>query len=303
MFKRLTEAMTKTRDRFVERVETLFRGRKAVDADLLQQLEEILLSADLGVAATATLIRKVESDLGRRELADAAAVEGSLRQTLVQILGQGRREIGWADAPPTVIMVIGVNGVGKTTTIAKLAHRIQRDGRSVILAAGDTFRAAAIDQLEIWGQRAGVPVVRHQPGADPAAVVFDAVSAARARGLDVVIADTAGRLHTKQNLMEELKKVQRVMQKALPGSPHETLLVLDATTGQNALNQARHFHQAVGVTGLVLTKLDGSARGGITVAIAAELGLPIKFIGMGEGIDDLEPFSPTAFVDALFERD
>ncbi len=303
MLKRLTEAMTKTRDRFVERVETLFRGRKAVDADLLQQLEEILLSADLGVAATATLIRKVESDLGRRELADAAAVEGSLRQTLVQILGQGRREIGWADAPPTVIMVIGVNGVGKTTTIAKLAHRIQRDGRSVILAAGDTFRAAAIDQLEIWGQRAGVPVVRHQPGADPAAVVFDAVSAARARGLDVVIADTAGRLHTKQNLMEELKKVQRVMQKALPGSPHETLLVLDATTGQNALNQARHFHQAVGVTGLVLTKLDGSARGGITVAIAAELGLPIKFIGMGEGIDDLEPFSPTAFVDALFERD
>jgi fused signal recognition particle receptor len=300
MLKRFSEALAKTRSRLVERVEELFLGPKAVDSELVARLEEILIGADLGAAATEQLIGRLEERLGRKELADRDAVIASLKRDLRAMLERDDTAVRWQGAGPTVIMIVGVNGTGKTTTIAKLARRFQADGRSVLLAAGDTFRAAAIEQLETWGARAGVPVVRHQAGADPAAVTFDAVSAAKARDIDVVIVDTAGRLHTKSNLMEELKKIRRVADKALPGSPHDTLLVLDATTGQNALNQARQFHDAIGLTGLVLTKLDGTARGGVAVAVVQELGLPIKFIGVGEGMDDLEPFSAEAFVDALF---
>ena len=290
---RLRATLTRTREAFGARVEALLAG--PVDESFYTHLEEALIQADVGVALSAEIVERL------RAQPEAVRTAEALRATLAEIV---RERLGPAgrlrlDPPPAVVMVLGVNGSGKTTTIGKLAHRMRLEGRRILLAAGDTFRAAAIEQLEVWGERAGAPVIRHQVGADPAAVVFDAAQAALARHADVLIVDTAGRLHTKVNLMEELKKVNRVIARALPASPVERLLVLDATTGQNGLAQARHFHNAVGLTGLVLTKLDGTAKGGIVVAVAQALQVPITFIGTGEGLDDLQPFDPTAFATVL----
>jgi len=290
---RLRATLTRTREAFGARVEALLAG--PVDESFYTHLEEALIQADVGVALSAEIVERL------RAQPEAVRTAEALRATLAEIV---RERLGPAgrlrlDPPPAVVMVLGVNGSGKTTTIGKLAHRMRLEGRRILLAAGDTFRAAAIEQLEAWGERAGAPVIRHQVGADPAAVVFDAAQAALARHADVLIVDTAGRLHTKVNLMEELKKVNRVIARALPASPVERLLVLDATTGQNGLAQARHFHNAVGLTGLVLTKLDGTAKGGIVVAVAQALQVPITFIGTGEGLDDLQPFDPTAFANVL----
>ena len=290
---RLRATLTRTREAFGARVEALLAG--PVDESFYTHLEEALIQADVGVALSAEIVERL------RAQPEAVRTAEALRATLAEIV---RERLGPAgrlrlDPPPAVVMVLGVNGSGKTTTIGKLAHRMRLEGRRILLAAGDTFRAAAIEQLEVWGERAGAPVIRHQVGADPAAVVFDAAQAALARHADVLIVDTAGRLHTKVNLMEELKKVNRVIARALPASPVERLLVLDATTGQNGLAQARHFHNAVGLTGLVLPKLDGTAKGGIVVAVAQALQVPITFIGTGEGLDDLQPFDPTAFANVL----
>jgi fused signal recognition particle receptor len=292
---RLRAGLAKTRQALTVRVEDLL-GR-GIDPSFYDELEEVLIQADLGVPGTEAVIAR----LRERARADARTPE-SLRRALVEILSA---ELGEAAAltlapPPAVVVILGTNGAGKTTTIGKLAARLKSEGKKVLLAAGDTFRAAAIDQLEAWAQRVGVDLVRHKPGADPSAVVYDAAQAARARHADVLIVDTAGRLHTKANLMEELKKVDRVLRRELPGSPVEALLVLDATTGQNGIVQARQFKAALPLTGIVLTKLDGTARGGVVVAIARELGLPVKFIGVGEGLDDLQPFDPPAFAAALF---
>jgi len=290
---RLRATLARTREAFGARVEALLAG--PVDESFYTDLEEALIQADVGVSLSAEIVERLRAQPGAARTAEV------LRATLAEIV---RERLGPAgrlrlDPPPAVVMVLGVNGSGKTTTIGKLAHRMRLEGRRILLAAGDTFRAAAIEQLEVWGERAGAPVIRHQVGADPAAVVFDAAQAALARHADVLIVDTAGRLHTKVNLMEELKKVNRVIARALPASPVERLLVLDATTGQNGLAQARHFHNAVGLTGLVLTKLDGTAKGGIVVAVAQALQVPITFIGTGEGLDDLQPFDPTAFANVL----
>ena len=268
-----------------------------MDADVLDELEELLITADLGVDTTLRLVEVIREKVKRRELNDASRLKEALRLEMVQILR------GSPAAPrtvkPWVTFMVGVNGVGKTTTIAKLAHRDRARGLKTLLVAADTFRAAAVEQLEIWGERAGAQVVKQKTGSDPAAVVFDGLDAAQARGVDVVYVDTAGRLHTKVNLMEELKKVHRTAAKKMPGAPHEILLVLDATTGQNALSQVRLFHEAVGVTGIVLTKLDGTAKGGMALAVAHETGLPIRYVGVGEGMDDLQPFDPEAFVAAI----
>lgn len=275
-------------------------GKKAMDAEMLDRLEEMFLSADLGVRTSQRLLSGLRVGLSRHERADPARINAFLKTELLKLLKE-KEPIPEAAGPvPFVVMMVGVNGVGKTTTIGKLALRYRKEGRSVLLVAGDTFRAAAIEQLEIWGQRVGCPVIKHQSGADPSAVIFDGLSAAKARETERVIVDTAGRMHTKTNLMDELRKMKRVMDKALPGSPHETLLVLDATTGQNAVSQAKLFHEAIGVTGLVLTKLDGTAKGGVIVAIAEELGIPVKLVGVGEGLEDLELFSAEDFVDGLF---
>jgi len=271
-------------------------GRGASES-FYEDLEETLIQADLGVRASGIVVTR----LRERARAGARAPE-ALRQALVEILttALGASVPLMLTPPPAVVLILGTNGSGKTTTIGKLAARLKGEGRKVLLVAGDTFRAAAIDQLEIWAERVGVDVIRHQAGADPAAVVFDAAEAARARRIDVLIVDTAGRLHTKTNLMEELKKVDRVLRRELPGAPMEALLVLDATTGQNGIAQARQFKAALPVTGVVLTKLDGTARGGVVVAIAEDLGLPVKFVGIGEGLDDLQPFDPRTFAQALF---
>ncbi len=301
MLGRLKQALTQTRRQMTERVENLFLGKKAVDGEILDRLEEALLATDLGLGTTQQLLEELRDGLDRQELKDLNALKRHLKRFMADHLGDGKGGLDPGSTKPFTIMVVGVNGVGKTTTIAKLAHRFQKDGRSVLLAAGDTFRAAAVEQLEQWGNRLGVSVIKHQSGADPSAVLFDAVTAARNRGIDILLADTAGRLHTKVNLMEEIKKMKRVMGKALPGSPREILLVVDATLGQNALIQARQFHEAVGVTGVVLTKLDGTAKGGIAVSIASELGLPIRFVGVGEGVEDLEVFSAEVFAESLID--
>ena len=300
MLGRLKQALTKTRRQILDRVEDLFLGKKAIDSEVLTQLEEALLAADLGIKTTQQLLGQLREHVDRQELADLSSLKHYLKRFLLEILLKGEGRLDPGSLRPFVIMVVGVNGTGKTTTIAKLAHRFRQEGRSVLLAAGDTFRAAAIEQLEVWGSRVGAPVIKHQSGSDPAAVLFDAVTAARARGVDILIADTAGRLHTKFNLMEEIKKIKRVMGKALPGAPQEILLVMDATTGQNALAQARRFQEAVGVTGVALTKLDGTAKGGMAVPIISELGIPIKLVGVGEGMEDLEDFSANDFAEALF---
>jgi fused signal recognition particle receptor len=289
---RLRASLSKTREVISTRLDALLT--RPPDDSFYDELEELLIQADLGAAFAAEIVDRVRSDPAARS---PDAVRAAIGAVLREALGPGGALR--LDPPPAVVLVIGVNGAGKTTTIGKLAHRLTSDGRRVLLAAGDTFRAGAIEQLELWGERAGVPVVRHQAGADPAAVVFDAAQAAAARHADVLICDTAGRLHTKTNLMEELKKIDRVVARALPASPVERLLVLDAGTGQNGLAQARHFNDAVGLTGAVLTKLDGTAKGGIVIAVARELRIPITFVGVGEGLDDLMPFDPDAFVTEL----
>lgn len=297
-FDRLKESLAKTRKGFVERVETLFTGRK-IDDSTLEELEEILILSDVGAPAASDIMAAIREKVGKGEARDADSVRELLKREMTDMLGESQ-PISLSNQRPHVILAVGVNGVGKTTTIGKLASRFRSQGHTVLLAAGDTFRAAGIEQLEIWSHRADTQIVKHQKGSDPAAVAFDAVAAARSRNIDVVIIDTAGRLHTKTSLMEELKKVRRSIEKALPGAPHEILLVVDATTGQNALQQAVMFHGAVGVTGIALTKLDGTAKGGIIFAIKKSLGIPVRLIGIGERIDDLRDFEPKEFVEALF---
>jgi fused signal recognition particle receptor len=297
VFRTIRDGLAKTRKSLAEKFGSLVLGEK-IGEDFLEELEAALISSDVGGQTTTHVLDDLQERFRRNELATPQQVKERLKQVLLDILA-GRPSGLALSGKPAVILVIGVNGTGKTTSIGKLAHLLQQEGRNVMLAAADTFRAAASEQLAVWGERNAVPVIRHAEGADPGAVVFDAAAAARARGIDVLIVDTAGRLHTKSNLMEELKKVRRILARELPGAPHETLLVLDATTGQNALAQARTFHEAVGISGIVLTKLDGTPKGGVVFAITGELGLPVKFIGLGEGIDDLRPFDPQAFVDAL----
>ena len=298
-FRRFRDRLVRTRKSLAGGIERLFLGRREVDAEVLDELEEMLITADLGVDTTLRLVEVIRDQVKRRELRDASRLKEALREEMVHILSAPPALP--RSARPWVILMVGVNGVGKTTTIAKLAHRDRTKGFSPLLIAADTFRAAAVEQLEIWGERAGAQVVKQKTGSDPAAVVFDGLDAAQARGVDIVYVDTAGRLHTRVNLMEELKKIHRTIAKKMPGAPHETLLILDATTGQNALNQARLFHEAVGVTGLVLTKLDGTAKGGMALAVAHETGLPLRYVGVGEGMDDLQPFDPEAFVAAILD--
>jgi fused signal recognition particle receptor len=278
----------------------LFLGRKSIDEDLLEELETLLLMADVGVDATQRIIDDLTARLRRAELADAAALHRALRENMLAILEPVSEPLVIdAARQPFVILTVGVNGVGKTTTIGKLARHYQQAGHRLLLAAGDTFRAAAVEQIKVWGERTGIPVISQPTGSDAASVVYDAHAAARARGADLLIADTAGRLHTQSNLMDELRKIRRVLGKQDDTAPHEVLLVVDAGTGQNALAQARQFRDAVGVTGIVITKLDGTAKGGVIFAMAEQLGLPIRFIGVGEGVDDLRPFNAESFVDAL----
>lgn len=299
-FERLKSGLSRTHEGLIGRIDRLVLGKKEIDAETLDELEEILITADVGVAATLELIRGIEQRVKRNELRDGEALRAFLKADMLERLARRASPLDISNASPFVMMVIGVNGVGKTTTIGKLASRFTAEGKKVLLAAADTFRAAAADQLQIWGDRTGVDVIRHQDGADPSAVVFDACKAAMARKTDILIIDTAGRLHTKVNLMEEMKKIRRVIGREIPGAPHETLLVLDAATGQNALSQAKLFKEAADVTGIALTKLDGTAKGGIVVAIAGEFDIPVRFIGVGESVEDLRDFDPVQFVDALF---
>ncbi len=277
----------------------LLRGKGKVDQQFLDELEKRLYLADVGPQATAQIVERVRQAFRDQEI--SGAVEAFVKQQLRELLAGDDRDIRWAATKPTVILIAGVNGSGKTTSIAKLAKRLQDQGKKVLLGAGDTFRAAAVEQLTVWAQRIGCDIVKQQQGANPAAVAFDACERAKARGYDVLIVDTAGRLHTQTHLMKELEKIRQVVAKQVPGAPHEVLLVLDATTGQNALNQAEQFSKAIQCTGIILTKLDGTAKGGAIFAIKQKLGLPVKFVGVGEQLDDLEPFDPDAFIDALFE--
>lgn len=301
-FARLKQGLSKTSASLGEGMASLFLGKKAIDDDLLDEIETRLLTADVGVEATTTIVQNLTKRVARKELADSEALYKALQDELASLLRPVEQPLAITpDQQPYVILVVGVNGVGKTTTIGKLAKKLQQDGKKVMLAAGDTFRAAAVEQLQVWGERNNIAVIAQHTGADSASVIFDAVQAAKARGVDVLIADTAGRLHTKDNLMEELKKVRRVIGKLDETAPHEVLLVLDAGTGQNAINQAKQFNNAVELTGLALTKLDGTAKGGVIFALAKQFGLPIRYIGVGEGIDDLRTFEADAFVRALFE--
>ncbi|MDH1561223.1 signal recognition particle-docking protein FtsY [Pseudomonas sp. MDMC216] len=302
-FARLKQGLSKTSASLGEGMASLFLGKKAIDDDLLDDLETRLLTADVGVEATTAIIGNLTKRVARKELADSGALYKALQEELVTLLKPVEQPLVIdTTKQPYVILVVGVNGVGKTTTIGKLAKKLQLEGKKVMLAAGDTFRAAAVEQLQVWGERNNIAVIAQHTGADSASVIFDAVQAAKSRGIDVLIADTAGRLHTKDNLMEELKKVRRVIGKLDETAPHEVLLVLDAGTGQNAINQAKQFNQTVNLTGLALTKLDGTAKGGVIFALAKQFGLPIRYIGVGEGIDDLRPFQAQAFVQALFEE-
>lgn len=304
-FSRFKQGLSKTRHQLGDSIGRLLLGKKTLDPQLFEELETILLRADIGIEATQAVLAKLTGKLERKELNDGDAVFKALKDELESILHFEYRplDLHSASASPFVILMIGVNGAGKTTTIGKLAHQYQQMGKKVMLAAGDTFRAAAVEQLKIWGERNNIPVIAQQTGADSASVVFDALQAAKARGVDVLIADTAGRLHTQMNLMEELKKIKRVMKKLDPEAPHETMLVLDASIGQNALNQARKFHQDIEISGIAITKLDGSAKGGILFPIANELKIPFRYIGVGEGIEDLKPFDAAQFVSAIFGDD
>ncbi len=302
LFERLQKAVEKTRAGLVGRIEDLVQGRKEIDASLLEDLEATLIGADLGTRTAGEVLEAVREKLDRKQLTDASELKAHIQEQLLVILRSTDRPAREVAESPEVILVVGVNGTGKTTTIGKLAQYFRDQGSSVLLAAADTFRAAAIEQLDVWGQRTGCEVIQQKPGADPSAVLFDALQAARARGIDYVIADTAGRLHTKSNLMAELEKMTRISGRVVSGAPHEVLLVLDATTGQNGLEQARQFTRSAGVTGIVLTKLDGTAKGGVVVAIARELGLPIRYVGVGEKASDLVRFEPETFVRSLFEN-
>ena len=293
----LSDGLAKTRKSLAEKIGTLVLGEK-IDEAFLDELEEVLIASDVGVETASFVLKDLKDRFKRQELSSPGQVKDRLKQILFEILSGKSTQLS-ISASPAAILVVGVNGTGKTTSIGKLAYRLHAEGKKVMLAAGDTFRAAASEQLSIWGERTGIPVIKHREGADPSAVVFDAVTAAKARAMDVLIVDTAGRLHTKSNLMEELKKVKRILSRELPGAPHETLLVLDGSTGQNALVQAKMFNEAVGVSGIVLTKLDGTSKGGIVFAINKELAIPVKFVGIGEAIEDLRSFDPKEFVDAL----
>lgn len=297
LFRRFRERLGRTRKALVDGFDLLFAKHPFVDEAFLEDLEELLITADLGVETALGLISAMQERVRRRELNDVERLKLALKGAMLEMLKSPPPPA--QEARPWVVLMVGVNGVGKTTTIAKLAHRDRLAGREPLLIAADTFRAAAAEQLEIWGQRVGAPVVRQQHGADPAAVVFDGLSAAFSRSVDTVYIDTAGRLHTKVNLMEELKKIHRTTAKKYPGAPHEVFLVLDATTGQNAVSQARLFQEAVGVTGIVLTKMDGTAKGGVALAVAHETGIPLRYLGMGERLDDLKPFDPEAFIEAI----
>ncbi len=300
LFDRMKQAVTRTRENLSERIEDIVSFNKQIDSDTLDELEASLVSADLGISTTHKILESLREKADRKQIADAAELKRLLKQEILNILTQTPAKPPRSAEGPEVVLVVGVNGVGKTTTIGKLANAVRREGQTVLLCAADTFRAAAIEQLEVWGSRTGVEVIKTKPGGDPSAVLFDALEAAKARNTDCVIVDTAGRLHTKTNLMSELDKMRRTAQRIVPGAPHETLLVMDATTGQNGLQQARLFTEAAGVTGIVLTKLDGTAKGGVVVAISQELNLPVRYVGVGEKIGDLLPFDPQAFVDGLF---
>ncbi len=297
--KQLDTKMEKTRRSFLERLEGIVFGRKKIDEEMLEELEEALIQADVGVATSLKLVDALREKAQKEKAEDASKVRRLLEEEISGILKEGDHLLNLAESSLQVIMMVGVNGAGKTTSIGKLSHRLKQEGRKVLVAAGDTFRAGAAEQLEVWCRRAGVDIVRHQEGSDPAAVVYDALQAARARNVDVLLVDTAGRLQTKTNLMEELKKVRRIIQREIPEGPAEVLLTLDATTGQNALSQAKLFTEAVGVTGVILTKLDGTAKGGVVLGIQDEYKLPVKFIGVGEGLEDLEEFDPAVFCKAL----
>jgi fused signal recognition particle receptor len=299
---KLKSGVQKTRAGLVNALEDAIQGKKEIDAGLLDELEGTLLAADIGVRTTEEILERIRQRVERHQLADAAELKGLIREQLLEILAASERAPARVKEPPAVVLLVGVNGSGKTTTIGKLGQRFKNEQRSVLLCAADTFRAAAIDQLEVWGQRTGIQVVRQGPGSDPSAVLFDAVQAAKARKIDYVLVDTAGRLQTKENLMAELQKMSRTARKVVPDAPHEVLLVLDATTGQNGLEQARKFTETAGVTGIVLTKLDGTAKGGIVVAIARELNLPIRYVGVGEKVEDLLPFDAEKFIQSLFEK-
>jgi fused signal recognition particle receptor len=302
-FEKLKAGLSKTHQGFVGRIDQLFLGKKSMDQDLLEELEGLLFSADLGVKMTSRLIEDVQKGLKRGELQEPEKVKEFIKQEIFRTLKSGEKpsSIDFSQAKPYVFMVVGVNGVGKTTTIAKIAYQYSSQGKKVLIGAADTFRAAAVEQLEVWATRVGADLIKQSKGSDPSAVAFDSIHAARARNIDLVFIDTAGRLHTKVNLMEELKKLKRIIARECPGAPHEVLLVLDATTGQNAISQAKLFHEAIGVTGIALTKLDGTAKGGIIIGITDELEIPIRYIGVGEGMDDLREFYASEFVQALFQ--
>jgi fused signal recognition particle receptor len=301
LLERLKAGVQKTRAGLMEKIEDAVGGRKEIDADVLEELEYALITADIGANTTAEILERIRQRVDRRMVGDIGELKNLIREHLLEILQASERPLPVVSEPPAVIMVVGVNGAGKTTSIGKLTHRLQAEGRGVLLCAADTFRAAAIEQLEIWAQRTGTEMIRQQPGADPSAVVFDALQSAKARKVDYVIVDTAGRLHTKSNLMAELEKMRRTAARVIPGAPHEVLLVIEATTGQNGLEQARKFTETSAVTGIVLTKLDGTAKGGVVVAISRELNLPIRYVGVGEKLDDLLPFEPETFVASLFD--
>ena len=298
---RLKAGIQKTRTGLMEKIEDAVSGRKEIDAQVLEELEYALITADIGARTTAEILERLRQRVDRKLVADAAELKTLIRQHLFEILEATERPLPRVAEPPTVIMVVGVNGSGKTTSIGKLTRRLQSEGKSVLLCAADTFRAAAIEQLEVWAERNGAGFIRQQPGADPSAVLFDALQAGKARKADYVVVDTAGRLHTKTNLMAELEKMRRTAARVIPGAQHEVLLVLEATTGQNGLEQARKFTESAELTGIILTKLDGTAKGGVVVAISREMNLPIRYVGVGEQIDDLLPFEPTDFVAALFD--
>ncbi|MBF0170867.1 MAG: signal recognition particle-docking protein FtsY [Nitrospinae bacterium] len=301
LFRRLAEGLSKTRKNLNDGFDRLVGAHVKLDEPFMEALEEVLLSADIGIDLTTRIVADLKKDVKKNLLKSPGQVVGFIKEKLISIIESEVEDTGAdTDVVPRVILVIGVNGAGKTTTIGKLTARLTREGKSVLLAAGDTFRAAAIEQLATWAERSGADLVRHQQGSDPAAVVFDALAAAKARKRDVLIVDTAGRLHNKENLMKELEKIRRIIGREIPSAPHEVLLVLDGTTGQNAVNQARLFGEIIGVTGIVLTKLDGTAKGGVVINIMDQLRIPVKLIGVGEGIDDLRPFEPREFVEAIF---
>ena len=298
-FTRLKEGLTKTKDEMVSKIEDVIFQRPAIDEDMLEELEEALILSDIGMDTTENIIAQLRSDIKTEKLDTPEAVKAQIEKIISDLITK-EEGMKLSDQYPLVILMIGVNGAGKTTSMGKIAHMLKEQGRSVMFAAGDTFRAAAIEQLEIWGERAGVPVIKHQEGADPSAVIYDAIQAAKARDIDVLICDTAGRLQNKRNLMNELEKMNKVIEREYPEASKETLLVLDAATGKNAISQAKEFGETAALTGIVLTKLDGTAKGGIVITLADQFDVPVKFIGVGEGMDDLQEFDPEAFAEALF---